>query len=138
RIHFPLSGTITGWRYQPGRLWPVNEGSVRAIRGLFALNERLVTVLATPAGACALVAVGATVVGRVKAYYDPTVPYTNVRGGRAAAREYEAPLPAEKGAELGAFEMGSTVILLFERARVRLDVSAGQRVRVGEPIGGRI
>ncbi|HYG69151.1 MAG TPA: archaetidylserine decarboxylase, partial [Anaeromyxobacteraceae bacterium] len=39
RIHFPLSGTITGWRYVPGRLWPVNEGSVRMIRGLFALNE---------------------------------------------------------------------------------------------------
>jgi phosphatidylserine decarboxylase len=135
RIHFPLAGTITGWRYVPGRLWPVNEASVRSVRGLFAVNERLVTVLATPLGACAVVAVGATVVGRVKAYYDPTVPYTNLRGARAAKRDYETPLPAEKGGELGAFEMGSTVILLFERERVRLDVAAGLRLRVGEAIG---
>jgi phosphatidylserine decarboxylase len=135
RIHFPLGGRIAGWRYVPGRLWPVNEASVRMVRGLFALNERLVTVLETPVGGCAVVAVGATVVGRVKAYYDPTVPYTNLRRARPAARDYETPLPAEKGGELGAFEMGSTVILLFEPGRVRLELTAGQRVRVGEPIG---
>lgn len=137
RIHFPLGGAVTGWRYVPGRLWPVNPASVRNVAGLFAVNERLVTVLRTPLGACALVAVGATVVGRVHAYYDPTVPYTNLRGAQPSGRDYETPLPAVKGGELGAFEMGSTVILLFERGSVRLDVRADQRVRVGEPIGGR-
>ncbi len=137
RIHFPLGGRVTGWRYVPGRLWPVNPASVRTVRGLFTVNERLVTILETPLGACAVVAVGATVVGRVRAYYDPTVPVTNLPRARIAARTYETPLPVQKGQELGAFEMGSTVILVFEPGRVRLDprLAAGARVRVGEPIG---
>jgi phosphatidylserine decarboxylase len=138
RIHFPLGGKVLGWRYVPGMLWPVNPASVRTVPGLFTVNERLVTVMETPAGACAVVAVGATVVGRVRAYYDPGVPHTNLRRGRQARRDYETPIPVEKGQELGAFEMGSTVILLFEPGRVRLEerLVAGARVRVGERIGG--
>ncbi len=137
RIHFPLGGAVTGYRYVPGRLWPVNPASVRGVPGLFTMNERLVTVLATPAGACAVVAVGATIVGRVRAYYDPTVPLTNLRRARVAARDYEPAIPVEKGQELGAFEMGSTVILVFEPGRVTLDpqLAPGVRVRVGEAIG---
>ena len=137
RIHFPLGGRVVGWRYVPGRLWPVNPASVRTVPGLFGVNERLVTVLETPAGRCALVAVGATVVGRVRAFYDPAVPWTNRVGARPRSKDYQQPIPVEKGQELGAFEMGSTVILLFERGRVRLapGLGAGARVRVGEPIG---
>ena len=137
RIHFPLGGKVLGWRYVPGALWPVNPSSVRTVPGLFAANERLVTVLETPVGRCAVVAVGATVVGRVHAFYDPTVPYTNLPGASPRRHDYGTPLPVEKGQELGAFEMGSTVILLFEPGRARLDarLAAGVRVRVGEPIG---
>ena len=137
RIHFPLGGKVLGWRYVPGALWPVNPASVRTVPGLFAANERLVTVMDTPLGRCAVVAVGATVVGRVHAFYDPTVPYTNLPGAAPRRHDYGTPLPVEKGQELGAFEMGSTVIVLFEPGRVRLDarLAAGARVRVGEPIG---
>ncbi len=139
RIHVPLPGRVTGWRYVPGRLWPVNPASVRSVPALFCQNERLVTVLETPLGACALVAVGATVVGRVRAYYDPTVPPTNRPGARPASRDYPEPIPVEKGQELGAFEMGSTVILAFAAGRVALSpgLVPGARVRVGEAIGGR-
>jgi phosphatidylserine decarboxylase len=138
RIHFPLGGKVLGWRYVPGMLWPVNSASVRTVPGLFTVNERLVTLLDTPVGRCAVAAVGATVVGRVHAYYDPTVPHTNRPDGAPARRDYETPIPVEKGQELGAFEMGSTVILLFEAGRVRLDprLAPGVRVRVGEAIGG--
>jgi phosphatidylserine decarboxylase len=137
RIHFPVGGRVTGWRYLPGRLWPVNPASVRTVPGLFGQNERLVTVVDSPVGTCALVAVGATVVGRVRAAYDPAVPCTNRARARASAQDYPEPLPVEKGQQLGAFEMGSTVILLFERDRVRLEarLAAGLRVRVGERIG---
>jgi len=138
RIHFPLGGRITGWRYLPGTLWPVNPASVRTVRGLFARNERLVTITDTPLGLCAVVAVGATVVGRVRAFYDPSTPPTNQAGARPAARDYEEPIPIEKGQELGAFEMGSTAIVMFEPGRVALapGLVAGARVRVGEAIGG--
>jgi phosphatidylserine decarboxylase len=139
RIHFPLPGRVLGWRYVPGRLWPVNEASVRNVPGLFTVNERLVTLLDSPLGLCAIVAVGATVVGRVRATFDPEVPVTNLPGAGAASRDYAKPIPVVKGQELGAFEMGSTVILAFEPGRVALapSVVSGARVRVGEPIGGR-
>jgi phosphatidylserine decarboxylase len=137
RIHFPLAGRVAGWRYVPGRLWPVNPASVRTVPGLFTVNERLVTVMETPLGACAVVAVGATVVGRIRTYYDPSAPLTNGARATPQRRDYETPIPVEKGQELGAFEMGSTVILLFEPGRVRLDTRLvpGARVRVGEAIG---
>jgi phosphatidylserine decarboxylase len=136
RIHFPLGGAVTGWRYIPGVLWPVNPAAVRGVPGLFAANERLVTLLETPLGACAVIAVGATIVGRVRAYYDPAVPLTNRPRAGAARRDYETPIPVEKGGQLGAFEMGSTVILLFEPGRATLlpRVAASARLRVGEPI----
>ncbi len=139
RIHFPLDGRVLGWRYLPGRLWPVNPASVRTVPGLFAVNERLVTVLDTPLGLCAVIAVGATVVGRVRASYDPAVPLTNASGGRPQWRDYPEPIPVRKGEELGAFEMGSTVILLFEPGRVALSprLVPGTQVRMGEAIGRR-
>jgi phosphatidylserine decarboxylase len=79
------------------------------------------------------------VVGRVRATFDPDVPLTNLPGAGAQSRDYATPIPVTKGQELGAFEMGSTVILLFEPGRVDLAPSLvpGARVRVGEPIGGR-
>lgn len=138
RIHFPLGGAITGWRYIPGELWPVNAASVGKVPGLFTVNERLVTLLDSPLGLVAIVAVGATVVGRVRAAYDMAVPLTDQSGADAMQRgDYTPPRPVEKGAELGAFEMGSTVILIFEAGRVRLSprLQPGVRVRVGEVIG---
>jgi phosphatidylserine decarboxylase len=139
RIHFPLGGRVLGWRYVPGKLWPVNPASVRTVPGLFTVNERLVTLLDSPLGLVAVVAVGATVVGRVRATYDPAVPVTNLAGGGARSHDYATPIPVEKGQELGAFEMGSTVILAFEPGKVALapSVAPGARVRVGEAIGGR-
>jgi phosphatidylserine decarboxylase len=138
RIHFPLGGRITGWRYVPGQLWPVNAASVRTVPGLFTVNERLVTLLDTPLGEVAVVAVGATVVGRVRAAYDGAVPCTDRPGAREVqAHDYPQTIPVEKGAELGAFEMGSTVILVFAPGRVALDprVVPGARVKVGQAIG---
>lgn len=139
RIHFPLGGRVAGWRYVPGRLWPVNAASVANVPRLFCANERLVTLLESPLGLCAIVAVGATIVGRVRASYDPAIPPTNRRGARPERRDYDRPIEVEKGQELGAFEMGSTVILLFEPDRVALlpGIAPGARLRVGEAIGGR-
>jgi phosphatidylserine decarboxylase len=138
RIHFPLGGGVAGYRYVPGRLWPVNPASARGVPGLFTVNERLVTVLETPAGACAVVAVGATVVGRIRAAYDPAVPLSNLPGARPARRDYAEPIPVGKGQELAAFELGSTVVLVLApgRAALRDDLQPGMRVRMGEALGG--
>jgi phosphatidylserine decarboxylase len=139
RIHFPLGGAITGCRYLPGALWPVNGPAVRNVPGLYSANERLATLLETPLGACAVVAVGAAIVGRIRAYYDPSVPLSNAPRACPSSRDYGVPIPVEKGEELGAFEMGSTVIVLFEPGRAALSpaLKEGVRVRVGEAIGWR-
>jgi len=139
RIHFPLGGAVTGWRYVPGELWPVNAASVAHVPGLFTVNERLVVLLDSPLGRVAIVSVGATVVGRVRAAFDPAVPVTDQAGALGVqVHDYASPLAVQKGDELGAFEMGSTVILVFEPGRVKLDdrLVGGARVRVGERIGG--
>jgi phosphatidylserine decarboxylase len=101
---------------------------------LFAVNERLVTWLDTAAGQLAYVAVGATCVARIHAAYDQVVTH---RGRPAASEHYARPIPLEKGAEVGMFEMGSTVILLFQRGRIRWDPALveGAAVKVGQRIG---
>ncbi len=134
RVHAPLGGAIIGWRYLPGELWPVNPASVRTLRGLFALNERLVTWLETPAGRCAVVMVGATCVGRLRAAYGEVLGQS---GSPPASGTFRPPVPVAKGDELGRFEMGSTVVLLFAAARVSWDLGLrpGARVTMGRRIG---
>ena len=136
RVHSPLSGRITGYAYVPGSFWPVNPASVRNVPHLFASNERLVTFLDTELGHIALVMVGATCVGRIRASYDDVVTHQGRAGSRVS---YAAPQPIARGGELGMFEMGSTVILVFEPGKVSLDPSlaAGARVRVGQAIGSK-
>jgi phosphatidylserine decarboxylase len=59
-------------------------------------------------------------VSRIKAAYDEVITHTGQPG---KVHPYSTHLPVEKGGELGRFEMGSTVILLFEPKRVRWDDS---------------
>jgi len=114
----------------------VNPISVRNVDALFAVNERLVTWMTTPLGQLALVAVGATCVARIHASYDAIVTHT---GQSAKTHRYERPIPVDRGGEVAMFEMGSTVILLFEKGRVKWDASlaAGSVVRVGVKIGAK-
>ncbi len=133
RIHAPLDGEIQGYSYIPGVLFPVNAPSVRTVPNLFCVNERLVTFLATKLGRVAVIKVGATCVGKIRAAYDDVV--TN-SGRQAERRAYPISIPVKKGAELGVFEMGSTVILLFEKGKVTLSsaLAEGHKVRMGEAI----
>ncbi|MFN7133384.1 MAG: archaetidylserine decarboxylase, partial [Myxococcales bacterium] len=134
RIHSPVAGEVEKLAYIPGELWPVNPPAVRSVPNLFAVNERLISYVASPVGRVAVVKVGATCVGRIRATYDDVV--TN-SGGSRLKKEYEQKPKVEKGGELGVFEMGSTVILLFEPGRVALDEALveGTVVRMGQAIG---
>jgi phosphatidylserine decarboxylase len=134
RIHAPLPGKVLGYSYLPGELWPVNPVSVRSVEALFCVNERLVTWMDTPAGLSAVVAVGATCVARIHAAYDQIVTHT---GQPAKVHRYPTPIPVQKGDELGMFEMGSTVILLFAAGKVRWEPSLQPEavLRMGRRIG---
>lgn len=135
RFHAPLSGRILGYSYIPGEFWPVNPVSVRTKNALFCVNERLVTFIQTrTAGIMAYIAVGATCVARIRAAYDPIITH---RGEPAKLHRYDKPIEVRKGDELGWFEMGSTVILLFEPGRVRWDeaLASEQKIRMGQRMG---
>ncbi len=136
RIHSPVDGVVRNTTYVPGSLWPVNRQAVGHVRGLFARNERLITYLDTEAfGRLAIVKVGACMVGGIHVAFDATVHATH-RRGPAEHRCYPHPHPLAKGAELGHFEFGSTVILLTEPGHWKRSetLHPDATVRVGVPI----
>jgi phosphatidylserine decarboxylase len=139
RVHFPVEGSVNGFQHIPGALFPVNQLAASNIGGLFALNERLVTFQHTPCGEVAVVMVAATGVGNITVTYDAVETHRAGRGRPGPRVRYSAPRPVRRGEELGAFHLGSTVVLLFEPGRVKLaPLELGQRIRLGEPIARRV
>jgi phosphatidylserine decarboxylase len=136
RVHSPVDGHIRSWRYVPGRLFPVNMMAVRHVEGLFTVNERVVIFIDTPAfGPVALVMVGATNVGRMSLSFAPLV--TNTRQPASVTRP-PLPLPIARGAEVGAFNLGSTVVLLVaDPTLAPAGVVPEQILRMGEPLWRR-
>ena len=134
RIHTPVSGTVHEFGYFSGNLWPVNELGVSNVGGLFSLNERIITSLESDCGRVALVKVGATVVGKIK------LDYSELTSNSGEQTRLHLPVfPSKtyrKGAEIGRFQLGSTVILLFEKDRFKpQNLFHGQKVKMGEIIG---
>ncbi|MFC4076891.1 archaetidylserine decarboxylase [Salinithrix halophila] len=136
RIHTPIQGKVIGLTYIPGTLFPVNALGVQRIKGIFARNERLITYLETDAGRVAVVKVGATNVGSIRVTYDPGIGTNRPRKKQVVKRDYPNEKTLGKGEEMGRFEFGSTVILLFESNRIEWvdHLNAGTTVRMGEPI----
>ena len=137
RIHAPLDLTINSLGYVPGNLLPVNPPSVRHIPGLYTQNERVIIYADSPAGLTAMVLVGAHCVGSISLSFHDFV--TNRPGVGPLHMNFKENFHVKKGDELGAFEMGSTVVMLFTRNRIILDLPAqgepGSKVRLGQCLG---
>ncbi len=133
RVHSPREGSVTRYLYQPGRLFPVFPAATRRVKHLFSRNERLVAFLSTDAGELAVVLVGAFGVGRIRMGFlsHPT----QERGARRKEEGLPSPWAVPRGGEMGMFEMGSTVVLLFEPGRVSLTLREGDGVKMGMKIG---
>lgn len=135
RIHMPLAGTLRRARYVGGDLFSVNATTAAGVPGLFARNERIACVFDTSAGPMAVVLVGALFVGSMSLAWAGEV--TAERTRRLRDLPVTDPSVAlDKGAELGRFNMGSTVILMFARDRVRLEpgLAPGSSVQMGDRI----
>jgi len=134
RIHMPLDGRLLDTWYVPGRLFSVNPSAVAHVPGLFARNERVLTLFEGACGAFALVLVGALNVGSITTVWAGDV---TPAPRRRLTRIASPPLELAKGAELGRFNMGSTVIVLLESSRSEWlsDVRSGRPVRLGERLG---
>ena len=134
RIHSMVEGEIHEFSYIPGDLWTVSPLGVHHVPSLFAKNERLTTFLRTDKGECALVKVGATVVGRIRVCYHDQV--SNKHRAKNQQVALETPFHIKRGEELGLFEMGSTVICLFPPGQIELgELKVEQKVCLGQAIG---
>lgn len=135
RVHLPLAGTLEAMTFVPGDLFSVSDATSQLVPGLFARNERVICHFQTALGPMAVILVGAIFVGSIE-----TVWHDEVRAGRAEPTRWvyrgEQRHAFETGAEIGRFNMGSTVILLLPRDRVAWnpDLTAGSIVRMGESL----
>lgn len=134
RVHMPLDGKLTATRYVPGRLYSVANFTVRALPRLYCRNERLICLFETPAGLIAQILVGAMLVAGIE-----TVWYGRYgHPGKVFAQKFETgEVMLARGMEMGRFNYGSTVIVLFEPNRIALEntLASAHEVRMGEQIG---
>lgn len=136
RVHMPLAGTLVSTLHVPGRLFSVAPFAVQSIPRLFARNERLVCHFEGKDGPFAVVLVGAMLVSSVSTVWgDLEIP---PYAAHPIAKDLKGRgIHLARGAEMGRFNMGSTVIVLLPKsvARFNSDLAPEQAVRVGERIG---
>ena len=135
RIHMAVTGRLLETVYVPGRLFSVNGVTAQHVPRLFARNERVLTLFDTEFGHFALVLVGALNVGSMATVWAGDI---TPAARRSVTHIPSPPTRLDKGAELGRFNMGSTVILLFEPSRIRWHplLRSGSLVQLGQAIGG--
>ena len=136
RLHMPLSGTLREMVHVPGRLFSVNAPTVNTVPNLFARNERVAAIFDTEAGPMALVLVGAIFVASIETVWHGEVTPPTVLQVKTWTYSGDAPSLA-KGEEMGRFNMGSTIIVLFGENAVAWDASlqAGGKVKLGRRLG---
>ncbi|KAG0651870.1 Phosphatidylserine decarboxylase 1 alpha chain [Hyphodiscus hymeniophilus] len=179
RFHSPTAWVAEKRRHFAGELYSVSPYLQRTLPGLFVLNERVVLLGRWRWGFFSFIPVGATNVGSIKINFDRELRTnsltTDTEADRAAAAAaergepysgfaeatYESASPIlhghalRRGEEMGGFQLGSTVVLVFEAPkgqRPSLDegwmgektnrkggwnwnVEKGQKVKMGQALG---
>jgi len=137
RIHMPMPGTLSAAWYVPGKLYSVNATTAASVPELFAINERVVCIFQHGSIEYAMVLVGALFVGSIATIWHRDVT------PRSPRRIFNLPMPADigsarlaKGDEMGRFNMGSTVILVFPRDVLQWQAALGPGsvIRVGQSL----
>ena len=135
RIHMPCSGKLLEQTHIPGRLFSVAKHTVNTIKGIFARNERVIASFETEYGPMAMVLVGAINVAAIETVWSGLI--TPPRGETITSKNYKMKhIEINKGDEMGRFNMGSTVILLFAKGAPKLSESLkpGQSLKMGEAL----
>ncbi|HEY0719949.1 MAG TPA: archaetidylserine decarboxylase [Gammaproteobacteria bacterium] len=141
RIHMPLGGVLREMVHVPGRLFSVNAATVKVIPRVFARNERVISIFDTAFGPMALVKVGAINVGSIETVWagEVTPPAGQIVRSWHYPADGEEAVSLERGAEMGRFNMGSTVIVLFGHDAIEWSDSLqpGAVVRLGQLLATR-
>jgi phosphatidylserine decarboxylase len=138
RLHMPLSGRLIAMLHIPGRLFSVNKLTASSVPKLFARNERVVCIFDTAAGPMALVLIGAIFVSGIETIWHGAITPPSI----AAIKrwQYDDQITLQKGAEMGRFNMGSTVIVLFAENKItwNAEIQAEQVIKLGELLGNSL
>jgi phosphatidylserine decarboxylase len=138
RIHMPCAARLTRMIYVPGELFSVNPTTARGVPGLFARNERVVTVFESAYGPFVNVLVGATIVGSMATTWHGVVNPPRTREVREW-RYDDKDIRFQQGDEMGRFLLGSTVVLLWPKMNLAFNPvwMATLPVRLGEAMANR-
>ncbi len=135
RIHMPCTGKLIEQTHIPGRLFSVAKHTVNTVKGIFARNERVVAAFNTDYGNMAMVLVGAINVAAIETVWAGLI--TPPKGKTITNKDYQADnISLAKGEEMGRFNMGSTVILLFaeDAPELSIDLKADQSLMMGQAL----
>ncbi|MDR5898146.1 archaetidylserine decarboxylase [Halomonas vilamensis] len=132
RVHMPTTGTLREMIYVPGRLFSVNQATANYVPGLFSRNERLVCIFDTEQGPMAMVLVGAMIVAAIETVWSGQV---TPLSGHPQRIQFGQPITLEKGAEMGRFKLGSTVVMCFAKPVNFEERSLATMVSMGESLG---
>lgn len=121
RVHMPLDGKLKKMVFVPGDLFSVNPLTAKNVDNLFARNERVVCFFENDeVGEFAVVLVGATVVASIETVFAGVVAPSV--GREKSIYDYSKDnIVIKKGAELGRFLLGSTVVCVFPKGKVKFD-----------------
>lgn len=134
-IFSPVDGTIVRTVHIPGKLWPVNDWALRSVDRLFAVNERVVTLIESEQGLVAVVMIGATNVGRIALHYTSLETNTRPWAAKSLKAATHTDIKVRAGEKIGTFKMGSSVILIAEKHRPATEMGRTPRsLRYGETL----
>lgn len=125
RVHAPFDCNISSIWHIPGNLNSVNAKNIQNKANIYCTNERVVLQGNSSFGNFYLIMVGAIIVGRIR--------LTMIEHLSPGFHRENINLFFKKGDELGLFELGSTVILVFETANAEnIQLANNQKVKLGE------
>jgi phosphatidylserine decarboxylase len=138
RVHIPYSGELKEMIYVPGRLFSVDTQTTNELPNLFVRNERVISLFSTPIGPMAVILVGAMLVGSINTTWEGIIAPASKR--HIYHWHYlDNKISLRKGQEIGQFQLGSTVIILFAQHCMKwLTELSGKKVKFGETIGRTI
>jgi phosphatidylserine decarboxylase len=129
RFHAPHDCRVERVTYFAGDTWNVNPIALARVEQLFCRNERAALVARLAGGErIALVAVAAVLVAGIRLrFLEAPV--------RRGPQQHACDAPFAKGAEMGWFEHGSTILVFAPRGSgLREGLGPGARLRMGETL----
>jgi phosphatidylserine decarboxylase len=132
RVHAPVAGRLDRGRYIPGKRFSVNAATAATIDDLYCKNERVALWISSTIGYAVVVMVGALNVASLTTILSGEIP-----SGAERLLAAESPLALPRGAEIGRFNLGSTVVMLFPKGSVEWleTLVPGQKLTMGQALG---